>query len=122
MTVDYAAIAAEVQGAFAEVKQGTVTLTRTVPGDPPDPEQPWIPGDPVTTTYTLDAIVKGVSDKYVDGTTILSTDLEISCSVFAVDPLPSDTLAIDGKTVTVIKSMPYPAAGQVVIHKFIVRG
>jgi hypothetical protein len=118
---DYARMTATASRLLERFAQGTVTLTRSVPGEP-DPDTPWIPGEPTTTTYTLNATVKGVSDKYVDGTTILATDLEVTCAVFETEPLPSDELSIDGQTVTVVKTMTIPAAGNPVAHKFIVRG
>ncbi|TIL30322.1 hypothetical protein [Mesorhizobium sp.] len=58
---------------LGEFKQGVVMLTRTVTA-PPDPSTPWIPGEPVTTVYPLDAVMRRVSQKYVDGTLTVATD------------------------------------------------
>lgn len=121
MGFDYAKMQATASRLMGRFAQGAVVLTRSVPGTP-DPETPWVPVPPTVTNYTLDAVVKGVSKEFIDGTTILATDLEVTCSVFATDPLPSDTLSVDGKVVTVLKAMKIPAAGVTVMHKFIVRG
>lgn len=114
---DMQAIASDV---LAEFKQGVVTLTRTTFASS-DPATPWVPGSPSTVTYTLDATVKGVSQQFVDGTLIKMTDLEVTAAVFAVEPAASDVMAIDGKAVTVLKTIRIPSAGTAVAHKFIVR-
>lgn len=126
----YEDMAAVASGVLAEFKQGTVTLTRTTPGES-DPETPWIPAEPTVTTYTLDAVVKGVSQQFVDGTTILATDLEITASVKArnssgaevtIDPdMSTDTLSVDGQVVTIIRDLSIPAAGTKAALRFIVR-
>lgn len=116
----------EMQGVASEVlaefKQGTVVLRRTVPGAS-DPSTPWIPGDPVVTDYTLDAVVSGVAQEYENGTTIVGTDLQVTCAVPAVMPdMTTDTLLVDGVAVVVIKNMPIPEAGTPVAYRFIVKG
>lgn len=106
---------------------GTITITRTTTGTP-DPATPWIPGTPTTATYTLQARVDGVAAEYVDGTTILATDLMVIASPRAtlagatVDFVPqvSDTLSIDGVTRTIKKIEAVPAAGAAVrFHIFV---
>lgn len=115
---DMADVADEV---MTEFKQGTVTLRRTVPAAS-DPATPWIPGSPTVTDYTLKAAVTGVAQQYVDGTTILTTDEQVTCSVPAVTPdMATDSLLIDGVAVTVIKNFAIPAAGTPVAYRFIVR-
>jgi hypothetical protein len=115
---DMAAVADEV---MAEFQQGTVVLRRTVLGAS-DPLTPWIPGTPTPTDYPLKAAVKGVSQQYVDGTTVLSSDEQVTCSVPAVTPdMSTDSLLIDGVAVTVVKNFAIPAAGTPVAYRFIVR-
>lgn len=117
---DYGRMQAKASAMLKRFRQGTVTLTRVplTPGanawDPPTP------GAPVT--YALAAVVRAVQDKFVDGTTIYATDRQVTCSVLPVELLPGDTLAIDGKAVSIIKTMRIPAAGEVVAWRFIVRG
>jgi hypothetical protein len=69
----------------------------------------------------IDAVVKGVSQKYVDGERIVATDLEAT--------LPGDVLidagsnvAVNGDPVQVIAVMPTPASGTPVIVKVVLRG
>ena len=122
---------------LADWKQGTITITRTIQGTP-DPETPWIPAPSETRTYTLDAVAKDVSTKYVNGTTVLSTDVQVTASTKMMwtatngspitaaevryEPSPGDVMAIDGKGVTMVQTMRIPRAGTAVAWRFIVRG
>lgn len=114
-------VADELLGEFA---QGSVTLTKVTPGTPgtpgPNAWDPPVTSDPVV--YTLDATVKGVSRQFVDGTTVLATDLEVTAAVFGAELEPADQLAIDGQVVVVVETLRVPAAGTLVAWKFIVRG
>lgn len=106
---------------LAEFAQGVVTVTvpgTTTPG--PNPWDPPVVTDPVT--YPLDATVKGVSKEFVDGTTILATDLEVTAAVFGAEAGPADAVSIDGTAMTLLKVIRVPAAGTVVAWKWIVRG
>ena len=117
---DYAKMQATASRLLDRFAQGTVTLTKpgaTTPG--PKSWDPPVLSEPVV--YTLDATVKGVSAQFVDGTTILATDLEITAAIFGADPAPPDKVEIDGKAVVVLKTIRLPAAGTVVAWKFIVR-
>jgi hypothetical protein len=100
-------------------KTGTVTLTRTVTGDP-DPSTPWIPGSPTSTVYTLDAVVTGVSGDQVDDTLILATDLQVIASPSArladgtevtIEPQADDVVSIDGEAKVIKRIDAHPAAG-----------
>jgi hypothetical protein len=104
---------------LGEFRQGVVILTKTVTAPGPND---WTPGTETSTDYPLDAVVRAVEDKYVDGTTVLTTDRQVTCSVLAVEIEPGDRLAIDGKAVTLVKVMRIPAAGMAVAWKMIVRG
>lgn len=106
---------------LAEFQQGSVTLHRSVPGAS-DPLTPWVPGEPVETDYPLNAVVRGVAQQYVNGTTILSSDEQVTCAVPPVEPdMTTDSLLIDGVAVTVLKNTPIPAAGTPVAYLFVVR-
>lgn len=104
---------------LAEFRQGVCTLTRRThaPGT-----EPWEPGASTEAIYDLDATVKAVSTRFVDGTTVLATDREVTCAALAIEPAPADILSIDGKVVTVVRTMRIPAAGTVVAWRFIARG
>ncbi|WP_292601659.1 hypothetical protein, partial [Mesorhizobium sp.] len=75
-----------IAGFYDEMQeQGVVMLTRTVTA-PPDPSTPWIPGEPVTTVYPLDAVMRRVFQKYVDGTLTVATDNQITFAVPSIVP------------------------------------
>lgn len=121
---------------LVEFSQGVVTLTRTIPGTP-DPAEPWEPVVDVVETYRLDAVAKSVSDKFVDGTTILATDTEITAAATMdlesvtggggtlgptqVEIKPGDGVTIDGQAVAVLKVMRIPRAGTCIAWRLIVR-
>jgi len=125
---------------LARFNQGRVTLQRNVNGIPRPPDwptwEPW-PDSSRHQLYELDAVVKGVSARLVDGNVVIATDLELTCAhkmtladVDGISVTPAevefdaallDTLAIDGKPVTIVRDLTVPAAGTPVAHKFIVR-
>jgi hypothetical protein len=118
---DYDRMQATATRLMTRFNQGVVTLTR--PGTVTPPENPWEPpieSDPIV--YTLNAVVKAVEDKFIDGTLIFATDRMVICSVLPVEVLPGDLMSIDGKAVTIIKTMRIPDAGVAIAWKFIVRG
>ena len=117
---DYARMQGTATALLTRFRQGVVTLTRTPMTEGANPWDPPTPGTPVT--YTLNAVVRAVEDKFIDGTTIYATDRQVTCSVLPVELLPGDALSIDGKSVAIIKTMRIPAAGPVIAWKFIVRG
>lgn len=125
-------------------KQGRVTVVRYVDGDPRPPDhptwEPW-PDNSRREVYELDAVVKGVSAKLIDGTTVIASDRELTCShkmtlvetivgddapVFSNTPVPFDaglldTLSVDGKPVTIMRDLTVPGAGVPVAHRFVIR-
>ena len=78
--------------------------------------------DTVTPTpVAIDAVVKGVSQKYVDGERIVATDLEaILPGDVSIDT--GSNVTVNGKSVQVIAVMPTPASGTPVIVKVVLRG
>ncbi len=81
--------------------------------------------DPPTTTpdyKPVNAVVKGVSQKYVDGVNIVSSDREVlTQSPVDFDAAAGDKIRIDGKVVAVLMIEPIPAAGSAVATRFVVR-
>jgi hypothetical protein len=118
---DYARMQGTATRLMDRFKQGVVVLRRSAPGTP-DPSTPWLPGAPVVTEYPLKAAVRGVSQQYVNGTTILTSDEQVTCAVPSVTPdMATDALVIDGVAVTVLKNQPIPAAGTPVAYLFVIR-
>lgn len=104
-----------------EFKQGVITLTKPGTSTPgPNPWDPPIITDPVV--HNLDATAKPVSEEFINGTTIVATDIEVTAAVFGADPDPADQMQIDGRSATIIKVMRMPAVGTVIAWRLIVRG
>jgi uncharacterized membrane protein len=101
--------------------QGTVELKRETPGTV-DPAQPWVAVDPTTVFYPLDAAVRRVSQKYVDGSLIVATDNQVTFAVPEIVPAMTDTLIIDGVELAIKDLRPIPPAGTVVAYIAFVSG
>ena len=116
----YDEIADVASGVLKEFKQGAITLRRTTTA-PSDPSTPWIPGAPTMVSYGLDAVVRGVSKAYIDGTLILAGDLMVTCAVPAIIPDIADVIVIDGVDHAVKRVEPIPAAGIAAAYRLFVR-
>lgn len=98
-------------------KQGTVeigvaTVTEgTNEWDAPSVETQW---------EEIDAVVSGVSQKYVDGTNVLASYRQVLCQG-TINLDNNDMIRIDGDVVSVVRIMDIPAAGEPVATRFIVR-
>lgn len=118
---NYAKMQATASRLLERFNQGAIVLTK--PGTSTPGPNPWDP--PIIVDgreITLSATAKAVSEKFIDGTTILATDVEVTAADFGSEVEPADVLTIDGRAVSVIKIMRIPAAGVIVNWKFIVRG
>lgn len=99
---------------LAKYGQGNILLRRTTTTTP-DPDEPWNTTE-TTSDYTLDATVRRVEQKYVDGSLIVGTEDQVTFAVPAVTPLMSDKIVVDGLVRTVKDLRPMPAAGTVVAY------
>ncbi len=97
------------QGAIAYRQPGTTT------GPAFDP----VVGPP--TNYELDATAVGVSQKYINGTTIVAADKEVTAAVFGATPDTSGRIVMDGRELEIVQTWQVPASGTPVAHKFIVK-
>ena len=107
-------VASQLLGQF---KQGVIVYNQ--PGEVTGPE--WNPTVGEDIPHTLDATANGVSQEYVDGTSVLMTDKEVTAAVFGVTPTTSGTLSIDSQVMQIIRVWQVPAAGTPVAWKMIVR-
>lgn len=104
---------------LAKFKTGVVEIGRpvTTPGagtyDPPT----------AVTVYTeVNAVVTGVSQKYVDGTNIVMSDRQVLFQApIAFNPAAGDKMRIDGDVVAVLTVMPVLAAGVPVVERVMAR-
>lgn len=99
----------------------TVTITTITP-----PTDPWGEGTTSTTTETLKAAARGVSEKLVGtqygGTVLLATDIQITCVPIKSAVKAGDTATVNGRTVQILGIENIPAAGTVVTQRLMVRG
>lgn len=103
---------------LGQFSQGSVFLVRqeATPG-----AKPW--DDPVITEvkYPVNVAARGVSNEYVDGVTILASDIQLTTTVPDVVPVAGDIIEIDGKNYSLVQPFPIPAAGFTVAYKLVVR-
>jgi len=118
MAINYARMASTAARLITQNKQGLIEIGRSVntPG-----ANSWDAPSVVTTYTPIASIAKGVSKRFVDGVTVLATDLELVATIDDYSPLPGDIIRIDGKRVTVISQSQIPAAGIICAWRFIVR-
>lgn len=101
-----------------EFKQGVIKLIKVTPGNGPVDN----PGNPTTDEYTLNAVVRGVSFKYVKQGFTVSSDLEVTASILDnIVPSEKDFIEIDSIKYKIIQLMNVPSAGTKIVWKFIVR-
>lgn len=85
-------------------------LSRTVPGEP-DPETPWIPGEPITTNYDCRGWVDRFTEDWEAGTAILAGDVRIFILATTLDvtPQPGDVVTVRSDSRTIISVSTDPA-------------
>jgi len=108
-------IAADLLGEF---KQGVIQYVGIVPGNGP----PDNPGETQETPVAVDAVARGVSFKYIDGSTVLTTDLQITMPGNGVEPDPAGFMIVDGRRAKIVQVVRKPAAGIVAAYTVIFRG
>lgn len=101
-----------------EFSQATIKLVRVTKGGGPG----YRPGDPTTTETTYrGGVGKGVNKKFIQGTTVVVSELQVITDVVdGIEPLISDKLSINGKIHNIKQIENVPALGTPIIHKFTV--
>lgn len=114
---DMRAVALDVFGEFQQGVIEYVELT-AAPGATPDD-----PGEPTVMAFPLEATVRPVSTKYVDGSHIVQSDRQVAMpNNGTVAPSMDGYIRIDGASYKIVEIMPRPAAGAPVVWLLIVRG
>lgn len=115
---DLRTVSSELHGEF---QQGVVQyVSLTVPAG----ARPDAPGTPVKSTpITINATARPVSTKYVDGTSVLRTDKQLSIPNDGTSPTPTvgHFIRIDGVDHKIEMVMQRPAAGDPISWTVIVR-
>jgi hypothetical protein len=98
--------------------QGGIYYVALTPGIGPKDN----PGPSTETPYKLDAAARGVSFKYVNGSTIVTSDLQLTMAVRKdVTPSIEGFVKIDDRQYKIIQVIPKPAAGTPVAYTLIFR-
>ena len=113
---DMQSIARDVIGQFA---QGSITYVVVTPGTGAADD----PGAPTETSYSINAVVRGVSFKYVNDTTIVRSDLQLTMPVVAGEPAPTMAgfIKIGSTRYKIVEIRTIPPAGTAVAHVVIFR-
>lgn len=105
-------------GLLQEFNQGVVEIGKpvTVEG-----EFEWSPPVTILRWTRVNAVARGVSQKYIDGVSIVATDLQLTVDMGAYEPTAGDRIRIDGKQVSVLRFDRIPAAGVAVAWRVVCR-
>lgn len=118
MTTFYQDLQNVASGILAEFDQGGIFYIAVTPGTGPAQN----PGPSVETSFKVNGAAHGVSFKYIDGTNIVASDLQIT---LAVDPrfTPDEKgfLQINGVRHKVVMCQPKPDAGTVVAYTLVAK-
>lgn len=99
-----------------EFKQGEIKYIKVTPGKGPK----HAPGAPTETVYDVDAAARGVQFKYIDGTQIVASDMQIVMAVRPdVTPDMKGFVSVDGVRYKIKACMAVPPAGTPVAHKIV---
>jgi hypothetical protein len=100
-TVDYAGVAVEVAAAIAEVGQVGAIKRTTAP-------DPILGGDGTTTSYPATLVPMTYDARYVNGTTIISSDRQIYVSSIglAIVPAVGDVVTAGGVDYRIVATDP----------------
>lgn len=80
------------------------------------------PGEPVETTYKVDAAARGVSFKYIDGSNIVASDLQATMAVHSdFTPAIGGFVIVGARRYKVVRVVAKPAAGTPVAYTVIFR-
>ena len=116
--MDYARLKSRADRMIGNAAQGTIEIGRAVNTAGANS---WDAPSVDVTYETVRGIVRGVSQQYVDGVTVLMTDLMVVATIDDYEPLPGDLMRVDGRVVTVVKQKQIPGAGIIAAWRFIVR-
>lgn len=104
---------------YAEYAQGTVKLvhpTKTVSGG-----RTWDPAAGAASETIINAVVRRVEQKYVDGALIVGSEMQVMFSGANDAPALDDKIEIGGVNREIVSIMPNPGSGTVVSYTVIVR-
>lgn len=104
-------------GLLRDFDQGGIVLSVATPGAGPAHN----PGPVTFADVPLPGAARGVSAKYVDGTHVLATDLQLTVPGELATPKLGDVVKLSGVAHQIVRIIPKPATGTVVAYLLIVR-
>lgn len=102
---------------LTKYKQGTVILRRSTITTG---SNPWSPIADTPVDHTLKCVVEPVHQKYIDNSTVLSTDRQVLFSSLEFEPENTDQIVIDGEVFEIKKLLRYPSAGIAIYYTAII--
>lgn len=102
---------------LGEFDQGDIYLIKVASGTGPD----WNPGDPTEVPHLVDGAIAGVSEKYVDGSLVVASDLQCVIPGGGQVPTTSDVIRSGGTRYQIVQVIPIPAAGIAAAYDVIIR-
>lgn len=111
----------ELQGVTRDVlkefTQGTITYMHSTPGAGPADD----PGPATLTPYPYDGVARGVKFKFIDGTTIIASDLQTTMPAIDVEPDIKGHVIADSIRYKIIRVDRIPSIGDVVAYRLFIR-
>jgi len=88
-----------------------------------DNSTPWDPVETPADPVPVSGVVSGVSERYVDGSTVVATDLQCLLEVLpgGIEPTTAGTLEVDGSTYQIVRVDAIPSAGEPVAWRVFIR-
>lgn len=102
---------------LTQFNQGKIVLLKGGKGVGPA----YNPGEVPPVEIPLAGVARGVLKKYVNGTTIVESDMQLTVAVSTVAPTMDDAIQIDGRRYKIVGIKPIPPAGTVVANNIIFR-
>lgn len=119
--LDYSKLQAKVTKVMGKVKQGTVILIRRT-DTLADDDVPWGSETHGDVPHTLQATVSSVNQKYINETSIVVTDKQVTFSVPDVEPdILTDRISVDGVVYRISDLKRIPEAGTAVAYIAFIR-
>lgn len=105
-------------GLLQRFAQGAVSIIRDEEGIP-DPIRPHDPPPWIERKYRVNAVVRGVSQRFVDGELITASDLQATIEAGVIVPEMGDRIEVDGTRHVIKRIVPIPAAGTAAAYTII---
>jgi len=97
--------------------QSGITLIKLTPGGGPAHN----PGEPTKVNHRVEGVARGVSQRFVDGSHVIASDLQFTVAGGGFEPTVSDEALIGSKPHEIVRVIRTPATGAVVSYTVIIR-